>query len=96
MENRSVKIIHDKIKVHSLTGRITEEMMRKAFKAVKKNRGAAGIDKVSIAMYESNLTNNLASLMRRLKKGLYLPKPLRRKHIFKEKRVKPDPWVYQQ
>ena len=85
MENQSVKIIHDKIKVHSLTGRITEEMMLKAFKAVKKNRGAAGIDKVSIAMYESNLTNNLASLMRRLKNGLYLPKPLRRKHIFKEK-----------
>jgi RNA-directed DNA polymerase len=85
MENRSVKIIHDKIKVHSLTGRITEEMMLKAFKAVKKNRGAAGIDKVSIAMYESNLTKNLASLMRKLKKGLYSPKPLRRKHIFKEK-----------
>jgi group II intron reverse transcriptase/maturase len=85
MENQSVRIIHDKVKAHSLTGRITEEMMRKAFKAVKKNRGAAGIDKVSIAMYESNLTNNLASLMRRLKSGLYQPKPLRRKHIFKEK-----------
>jgi RNA-directed DNA polymerase len=84
MENQFVKIIHDKVKVHSLTGRITDEMMRKAFKAVKKNRGAAGIDKVSIVMYESNLTNNLASLMRRLKRGLYLPKPLRRKHIFKE------------
>ena len=45
MENRSVKITHDKLKVHSLTGRITEELMLKAFKAVKKNRGAAGIDK---------------------------------------------------
>ncbi len=85
MENRFVKIIHDKSKVHSLTGRITEEMMLKAFKAVKKNRGAAGIDKVSIAMYESNLTKNLISLMKKLKTGSYLPKPLRRKHIFKEK-----------
>jgi RNA-directed DNA polymerase len=85
MENQSVKIIHDKIKVHSLTGRITEEMMLKAFKAVKKNRGAAGIDKVTIAMYESNLARNLVSLMRKLKDGTYLPKPLRRKHIFKEK-----------
>ncbi len=85
MENQSVNIIHDKIKVHSLTGRITEKMMQKAFKAVKKNRGAAGIDKVSIAMYESNLSINLYSLMRRLKKGSYLPKPLRRKYIFKEK-----------
>jgi hypothetical protein len=29
-------------KVHSLTGRITPELMREAFKAVKRNRGAAG------------------------------------------------------
>ncbi len=76
-----MKIIHDKTKVHSLTGRITEELMFKAFKAVKKNRGAAGIDKVSIAMYELNLTNNLGSLMRELKRGLYTPKPLRRVFI---------------
>jgi RNA-directed DNA polymerase len=85
MEIRSVKIIHDKSKVHSLTGRITEELMLKAFKAVKKNRGAAGIDKVSIAMYESNLKANLLSLMRKLKKGLYRPKPLRRAYIPKER-----------
>ena len=57
-----MKIVHDKLKVHSLTGRITEEMMHKAFKAVKKNRGAAGIDKVSIEMYKSNLNENLPSL----------------------------------
>ncbi len=81
MEKQSVKILHDKIKVHSLTGRITENVMRKAFKAVKKNRGAAGIDKVSIQAYESNLEENLLSLMRELKQGLYKPKPLRRVHI---------------
>lgn len=76
-----MKIIHDKIKVHSLTGRITEEMMLKAFKAVKKNRGAAGIDKMTISMYEKNLDENLLSLMRELKRGLYQPAPLRRVHI---------------
>jgi group II intron reverse transcriptase/maturase len=81
MEKQSVKIIHDKRKVHSLTGRITEELMLKAFKAVKKNRGAAGIDKISIAMYESNLSANLLSLMRELKQGSYRPIPLRRAHI---------------
>ena len=59
----------------------TKELMLKAFKAVKKNRGAAGIDRISIAMYESNLTENLLSLMRELKQGLYQPKPLRRVHI---------------
>ena len=43
-----MKIVHNKLKVHSLTGRITEELMYKAFKAVKKNRGAAGVERVSI------------------------------------------------
>lgn len=76
-----MKIIHDKIKVHSLTGRITEDLMLKAFKAVKKNRGAAGIDKMTISMYEKNLSENLLSLMRELKQGLYQPVPLRRVHI---------------
>lgn len=76
-----MKVVHDKLKVHSLTGRITEEVMLKAFKAVKKNRGTAGIDKMSISMYESNLSENLSSLMRELKQGLYQPLPLRRVHI---------------
>ena len=76
-----MKIVHDKIKVHSLTGRITEELMLKAFKAVKKNRGAAGIDKMTINMYESNLPENLLALMRELKRGTYQPVPLRRVHI---------------
>ncbi|MBA3723219.1 MAG: group II intron reverse transcriptase/maturase [Parachlamydiaceae bacterium] len=84
-EKQSVKILHDKLKVYSLTGRITEELMLKAFKAVKKNRGAAGIDKISIAMYESNLTENLLSLMRELKLGTYQSIPLRRVHIPKGK-----------
>jgi group II intron reverse transcriptase/maturase len=76
-----VKIIHDKNKVHSLTGRITEGLMLKAYKAVKKNRGAAGIDKMTIKMYESNLSENLLSLMRELKQGKYQPVPLRRVDI---------------
>jgi group II intron reverse transcriptase/maturase len=80
-----VEIIHDKLKVYSLTGRITEELMLKAFKAVKKNRGAAGIDKVSISMYESNLNANLLSLMKELKSGTYQPTPLRRVYIPKGK-----------
>jgi hypothetical protein len=44
-----------KRKVHSLTGRIDDRLMMQAFKAVKKNRGAAGIDKVSIGMFQENL-----------------------------------------
>ena len=35
-----------------------------AFRAVRKNRGAAGVDRVSIEMFEANLDQNLARLMR--------------------------------
>ena len=55
--------------------------MHQAFRAVKKNRGAAGIDKVSIKMFDVNLEENLAALMRDLKTGTFRPKPLRRKMI---------------
>ena len=60
--------------------------MRKAFKSVKRNRGAAGIDKVSIQMFQANLDENLDALMRDLKtRGKFMPKPLRRVLIPKGK-----------
>ena len=77
----SVNIIHDKPKVHSLTGRITMELMLKAFKAVKRNRGVAGVDKVSIGMFERNLETNLFNLMHELKGRTYIPTPLKRVYI---------------
>jgi group II intron reverse transcriptase/maturase len=70
-----------KVKVHSLTGRITPQLMRQAFRAVKRNRGAAGVDKVSITMFAANLEENLTALMRDLKTGVFRPLPLRRVHI---------------
>jgi RNA-directed DNA polymerase len=70
-----------KIKAHSLTGRITLPLLATAFRNVKRNRGAAGIDKVSIRLYENNLVPNLRALMRRLKDRSYRPLPLRRVHI---------------
>ncbi len=75
-------------KEHSLTGRITPDRMRRAFQAVKKNRGAAGVDKVSIRLFEQNLEENLVSLMHRMKAGRYPPLPLRRVHIPKDRRSK--------
>ena len=55
--------------------------MLQAFRAVKRNRGAAGIDKVSVKMFDANLEQNLAALMRDLKTGNFRPRPLRRKMI---------------
>ena len=71
-----------KIKHHSLTGRITLDLMHRAFRKVRKNRGAAGIDKVSITMFEANLEQNLLALMRDLKtRGAFQALPLRRTYI---------------
>jgi group II intron reverse transcriptase/maturase len=70
-----------KVKFHSLTGRITLPLMHKAFRSVKRNRGAPGIDKVSVQMFEKQLDQNLDALMRELKSGIYRPLPLRRLYI---------------
>ena len=79
----TVKIVPKKFKVHSLTGRINPQLMSLAFKAVKKNRGAAGLDKVSIKMFENNLQQNLDALMKDLKSRSYKPIPLKRVYILK-------------
>ena len=71
------------IKHHSLTGRITWPLMYQAFRRVKRNRGAAGVDKVSICRFEANLAENLHALMRSLKQGTFQPLPARRVYIDK-------------
>jgi group II intron reverse transcriptase/maturase len=80
-----------RFKVHSLTGRIDKTRMLRAFKAVKRNRGAAGVDGVTVEMFEANLESNptkrrglfrLMSLMYDLKhRGAYHAQPVRRVYI---------------
>jgi group II intron reverse transcriptase/maturase len=71
------------IKHHSLTGRITLELMYRAFRSVKRNKGKAGVDRVSIEMFQSQLEQNLLALMRDLKQGTFQPRPARRAYIDK-------------
>src|SRR6478736_5957991 len=52
-----------------------------AFKHVKANQGAAGVDGQSIAEFEANLSGNLYKLWNRLSSGSYLPPPVRRVEI---------------
>jgi retron-type reverse transcriptase len=72
-----------KIKHHSLTGRINPKLMHEAFRAVKRNKGKAGIDRVSIEMFARHLEQNLESLMRDLKRGTFQPRPARRAYLDK-------------
>jgi len=52
-----------------------------AFKHVKANQGAAGVDGQSIADFEADLSNNLYKLWNRLSSGSYVPPPVRRVDI---------------
>jgi len=52
-----------------------------AFKRVKANQGAAGVDRQSIADFEADLSNNLYKLWNRLSSGSYFPPPVRRVDI---------------
>lgn len=50
---------------------------------VRRNRGSAGVDHVSIARYEESLDSNLESLARSLREGSYRPQKIRRVFIDK-------------
>jgi RNA-directed DNA polymerase len=67
----------DKVKPFDISKREVWE----AFKRVKANRGAAGVDGQSIAQFEEDLSNNLYRLWNRLSSGSYVPPPVRRVEI---------------
>src|SRR6266540_2684038 len=52
--------------------------LRAAFARVKANRGAAGVDHVTVAMYEARLDAHLAALSAARQDGTYRPQPIRR------------------
>ncbi|WP_059103721.1 group II intron reverse transcriptase/maturase [Shouchella shacheensis] len=58
--------------------------LRDAFSQVKTNKGAPGVDKVTIKGYEAKLEDHLEVLQQKLKEKSYRPKPVRRKMIEKE------------
>ena len=55
-----------------------------AYKRVRANQGAAGVDGQSIADFEADLSNNLYKLWNRLASGSYFPPPVRRVDIPKD------------
>jgi RNA-directed DNA polymerase len=48
-----------------------------AYKRVKANQGAAGVDEQSIAVFEKNLKGNLYKIWNRMSSGSYFPSPVR-------------------
>jgi RNA-directed DNA polymerase len=62
--------------------------LRAAFARVKGNRGAPGVDHVTVAMFEARLDANLAALAQSLRDGTYRPQPIRRHWIPKGPRTR--------
>ncbi len=83
VENTPGQIGPRKFKVHSLTGSITQKLLNQSFKRVKRNKGAAGIDKVEIPIFENNLEANLSRIYKDIASREYQPAPLRRVYIQK-------------
>jgi group II intron reverse transcriptase/maturase len=62
---------------------IPKRWVWEAYKRVRANGGAAGVDDQSIAEFDQDLENNLYKLWNRLSSGSYVPPPVRRVEIDK-------------
>jgi RNA-directed DNA polymerase len=56
---------------------ISKQILWKAYKEVKSNRGSAGIDGLDLEQYEENLKDNLYRLWNRMSSGSYFPKAVK-------------------
>ena len=58
-----------------------ERTLRAAFSQVAANKGAAGVDHVTVTMFDDRLEENLKRLSEDLQSGLYRPQQIRRHYI---------------
>lgn len=63
---------------------ISKRQVFEAYKAVKANKGSAGIDEISISEFDNNLKDNLYKLWNRMSSGTYFPKPVKAVQIPKK------------
>jgi RNA-directed DNA polymerase len=62
---------------------ISKQVVWEAYQKVKANKGAAGVDGVSIEAFETDLKNNLYKIWNRMSSGSYFPPPVRLVEILK-------------
>ena len=56
---------------------IDKRLVYEAYKAVKSNRGAAGVDEQTIEQFDADLSGNLYKIWNRMSSGTYFPPPVR-------------------
>ncbi len=64
---------------------ISKRLVWEAWRRVKANRGAAGVDEESIQAFEENLSGNLYKVWNRMSSGSYMPPPVKAVEIPKRK-----------
>ena len=55
---------------------IPEQLVWEAYRRVKANKGAAGVDEQSLGEFESGLRDNLYKIWNRMSSGTYFPPPV--------------------
>ena len=79
---------------YSLIDKVYElRNLDEAWKTVRRNKGAAGIDQVSVGRFEKDLERNLRRLHQQLRAGTYKPPPVRRVYIDKADGSKRPPGI---
>ncbi len=63
---------------------ISKQVVWEAYKRVKSNRGAAGVDRQSLEAFEKDLKSNLYKIWNRMSSGSYFPPPVRLVEIPKD------------
>jgi RNA-directed DNA polymerase len=68
---------------------IPKDLVVEAYKLVKANAGAAGVDQQSIADFDKNLKDNLYKIWNRMSSGTYFPPPVKAVSIPKKQGGQP-------
>ena len=74
----------DELKAPGKPFDISKRAVWEAWEKVKANKGAPGVDGVSIAEFEKDLKNNLFKVWNRMSSGSYFPPPVRAVEIPKQ------------
>ena len=81
------QVVNERVQVrkaHSLIGQVYDpQNLRRAWDRVRENRGAGGVDRVSIDRFGQDYGRYLTVLHQRLADGRYRPMPVRRVEIEK-------------